>query len=262
MALTVHNVHVHLWDQGTGIPTLFLHGNPDTADLWSGVIAELQTRFRCIAPDLPGFGRSTAPADFDCSLTHWAQFIDDLLAALRITEPINLVVHDLGGNIGLAWAATYPAKVRRLAISNTWFFADYRWHFWARVWRTPVLGELSTRLNNWWLFRHELRRGSPRLTTDHLRRTYAHVTPSMLRMVLRSYRALDPAHMGAWEGRLLALTAQTPTCVLWGRRDPYIPDRFAERFGAQEVVYFPENGHWLPAEAPASVAHKLQLFLA
>jgi pimeloyl-ACP methyl ester carboxylesterase len=262
MAVIVHNAHIHLWDQGTGIPTLFLHGNPDTADLWSGVIAHLQTRYRCIAPDLPGFGRSVAPADFDCSLTHWGHFIDDLLAALHITEPINLVVHDLGGNIGLAWAVMHSVKVRRLAISNTWFFADYRWHFWARVWRTPVLGELSTRLTNWWLFKWELRRGSPQLTTDDLRRMYAHVSPSMLRMVLRSYRALDPAHMGAWEEQLLALTAQIPTCVLWGRRDPYIPDRFAERFGAQEVVYFPENGHWLPAEAPTAIARKLQTFLA
>ena len=60
-----------------------------------------------------------------------------------MTAPIDLVVHDFGGLFGLAWAVRHPERVRRLAILNTMFFPDYRWHFWARVWRTPLLGELS-----------------------------------------------------------------------------------------------------------------------
>jgi pimeloyl-ACP methyl ester carboxylesterase len=65
MAFTVQNVNVHLVEEGSGPPILFLHGNPDSADMWRAVIVSLREQFRCLAPDLPGFGRSSAPADFD-----------------------------------------------------------------------------------------------------------------------------------------------------------------------------------------------------
>jgi haloalkane dehalogenase len=61
MAFTVRGVEVHLRDEGVGTPTLFLHGNPDSADLWDGVITRLRPHHHCLAPDLPAFGRSIAP---------------------------------------------------------------------------------------------------------------------------------------------------------------------------------------------------------
>src|SRR5713226_8944810 len=97
MTLTVRDVQVYLVDKGSGTPTLFLHGNPDSSDMWSGVIVPLSRHYRCLAPDLPGFGRSIAPADFDCSLDNLAGFVDDLMRAIGITQPVNLVVHDFGG---------------------------------------------------------------------------------------------------------------------------------------------------------------------
>ena len=70
--LSVQNVNVHLVDEGSGPPILFLHGNPDSADMWGGIVRRLKGQFRCLAPDLPGFGRSPAPRDFDCSLESMA----------------------------------------------------------------------------------------------------------------------------------------------------------------------------------------------
>jgi pimeloyl-ACP methyl ester carboxylesterase len=91
---------------------VFLHGNPDTCELWDGVIARMETRHRCLAPDLPAFGRSQEPEDFDCSLEGLAAWVDDVAGALRLSQPIDLVVHDLGGFFGLAWAALEaPARL-------------------------------------------------------------------------------------------------------------------------------------------------------
>ena len=73
MVLIVQDVEVYLIDKGAGQPILFLHGVPDTAELWSDVIAHLSSSYRCLAPDLPGFGRSIAPKSFDCSLENRAQ---------------------------------------------------------------------------------------------------------------------------------------------------------------------------------------------
>jgi pimeloyl-ACP methyl ester carboxylesterase len=260
LPLEVQNVNVHLVDLGTGQATLFLHGNPDSADMWDGVIARLSTRFRCLAPDLPGFGRSSAPADFDCSLDNMATFIDGVISAAGISEPVNLVVHDFGGPYGLAWAIEHPERVKRIAVTNTLFFSDYRWHFWARVWRTPGLGELSVLFMNRWLFSWELRRGSPTLSQEHISRSYSHVSPGMQRMVLRLYRATDPENFRGWEQRLLELTGRIPTLVLWGDCDPYISIDFADRFGARQIEHFPDYGHWLPVEAPAEVSEHLLRF--
>lgn len=256
------NVRARLVDQGSGPPCLLLHGNPDTADLWRGVISHLEADHRCLAPDLPGFGASVVTGDLDCSLRSMSAFVDELLAAAGVDEPVDLVVHDFGGPYGLSWAVEHPEKVRRLVLLDTLYFADYRWHFWARLWRTPLVGELTMLLMNRWIFAWELRRGSRGLDPAHVREVYSRVHPAMKKMVLRLYRATDPEVFAGWEERLLALTAEVPTLVLWGGRDPYIPARYAERFGADRVRIFPDCGHWLPVEASEDVGRELRSFLA
>jgi haloalkane dehalogenase len=153
--------------------------------------------------------------------------------------------------------------VRRLVLINTVFFSDYRRHFWARVWRTPVLGELAMALLNRPLFARELQRGGARhIGRAHIDRTWALVTPRMKRVVLRLYRAADPAVFAPWERALPGLVAHKPTLVLWGDRDPYIPAAFAKRFGAAAIVHLPDVGHWPPVEAPAEVAAHMLRHLA
>ncbi|MCG8460911.1 MAG: alpha/beta fold hydrolase, partial [Holophagales bacterium] len=72
MTLPTPGVSTHLEELGApgGEPVLFLHGNPDSADLWSAVIEHLDgTRYRFLAPDLPGFGRSRTDSAFDRRLS-------------------------------------------------------------------------------------------------------------------------------------------------------------------------------------------------
>ncbi len=256
----LHNVDTHLIDRGSGPPILFLHGNPDTAELWRGVISRLADGYRCLAPDLPGFGRSRVTGDFDCSLESMAVFVEELVTAIGVEEPLCLAVHDFGGPYGLSWAIRNPGKVRRIAIMNSLYFAGYRWHFWARLWRTPILGELSMRLMNRWIFNWELGRGSRRLGKEHMRETWGRIHPAMKRMVLQLYRATDPENFRGWEEELHALAGRVPVRVLWGAHDPYIPARWARRLGTGEVRIFDDCGHWLPAEAPARVAEDLGHF--
>lgn len=258
MQRAVHGVDVHLLDRGAGLPTLLLHGNPDTADLWAGVIDQLAGRYHCLAPDLPGYGRSIAPPDFDLALDNMARFIDGLVEAVGIGEPLNLVAHDFGGHYGLAWAITHPEKVRRLAIMNTAFFSDYRWHSVGQLLRTPLVGEVVTALMTPSAIARAMRIGSPGITAAGLR--YAatlRLSPATKRMMLRLYRVSDPMRFVGWEDRLLAVTARVPTWVLWGDRDPYVSATYADRFGARRVCHFAEGGHWLPLEVPEQVAERL-----
>ena len=258
----IGGAEIHVRETGAGQPVLFLHGNPDSGYMWSGVIERMGGGFRCIAPDLPAFGRSGVPTTFDPSLDGMANFLEEIGAAVGISAPVDLVGHDFGGIFGLAWAIRNPARVRRLVLTNTQFFPDYRWHILARIWRTPVLGELSMATMNRAAFGLLMRRGSPSLSEAHLRETYAWVTPCMKRMVLRLYRATDPANFVAWQTGFDRLMRGVPSCVLWGDRDPYIEPRFADRFGAREVHHFAEYGHFLPVEAPGEVAGRLRAFLS
>lgn len=261
MPLTVQNVNVHLVDEGTGTPTLFVHGVADSAEVWSGVISRLKKNYRCLAFDLPNFNRSAGPENFDCSLENMAAFVDGVVSAIGIKEPLNLVVHDFGGPFGLAWAVKHPEKIKHLAIMNTVFFSDYRWHFWARVWRMPLLGELSWKLMSQWIFIQEMKRGSRKLGVEHIRQTFAVITPAMHRMILRLYRATDPENFKGWEDELRKVTARVPTCVLWGDHDPYISKRFAGRFGGA-VHHLTDSGHWIQVEEVDKVAQQLLNFFS
>jgi pimeloyl-ACP methyl ester carboxylesterase len=261
MQLNVNGAAVHAWVVGAGPPTLFLHGNPDTHHVWDGVIARLKDAYRCMAPDLPGFGQSAAPPGFGGELPELARWVQGLVDALHIQEPANLVVHDFGGLFGIAWAIRHPERVRRLAILNTVFFPEYRWHFWARIWRIPLLGELTFALNTRRALALEMRRGSKALPVAYAHRAYDSMTPSMRKMVLRLYRTADPEKFAPWQEGLHNLMASVPACVLWGDLDPYIAPSFAERFGAAEVHHFPNAGHWLAVEQPEIVAGRLSAFL-
>ncbi len=79
--MTMYNVElsrVFVNMKGQGEPILFLHGVPDTSEVWDGAIAAFADKYQCIAPDLPGFGRTQSPQNFDYSLENLAHFIEQL----------------------------------------------------------------------------------------------------------------------------------------------------------------------------------------
>ena len=128
------NIHVTEW--GDGRTVLLLHGNPDSGLMWKEVAQRLGRTCRCVAPDLPGFGHSEVPAGYQPSLDGMADFVEQFVCAASINTPIDLIAHDFGGPFAFAWAVKHPGSVRRVVAINTVFFSDYRWHFWAHVWRT------------------------------------------------------------------------------------------------------------------------------
>src|SRR5262249_8910432 len=147
-----------------GEPILFLHGFPDSAKMWESLIAQLGDQFRCLVPDLPGLGRSVAPDDFVCSLEHMASFIDDLIKAVELPTPLNLVAMDFGATYGLAWAVTYPQKVQRIMIvGGSNFSTRYRWHRDARLLRTPLIGNMALAIMSRSIFVNSLVAKSPAL---------------------------------------------------------------------------------------------------
>jgi pimeloyl-ACP methyl ester carboxylesterase len=228
-------------------PPLYLHGVPTNSDDWL-VFLE---RSGGIAPDLPGFGRSGKPGSLKYTIEEYAQFLERFLDFLEL-ERVSLVVHDWG-SVGLAFAQRHPRRVARLVIINAVpLLPGYRWHRVARVWRTPLIGELMMGSTG----RYTLRRASAEsnfspgpLGEAWLDTVLDHFDQGTQRAILRLYRS-SPSDVLAAAGADLNLLTM-PALVVWGAADPYIPARFGSDYARAlpnaELVEILDAGHvpWL-----------------
>src|SRR5947209_8508626 len=114
-------------DEGEGPPVLFVHGEPTWSFLWRKVIGPVRDAgYRCIAPDLPGFGRSDKPVDIDWyTYDRHVEAIAPLLQELDLRDA-TVVVHDWGGPIGLRLAVEHPDRVSRIVILDTGLFTGHQ----------------------------------------------------------------------------------------------------------------------------------------
>jgi pimeloyl-ACP methyl ester carboxylesterase len=259
MTIEVLGTETYVVDQGSGPVVLFLHGNPDSSDIWTEIIAQVKDKFRCIAPDLPGYGRSDRGKDFDCSVESIEKFISQLLSTLKITESVYLVVHDFGGILGLAWAIRNQTRIKKIIVTNSVFSSEFKWHFWARVWRAPILGELSM-LTPKWIFKLVLGQGSKRLTSQQHGKTIDLFGSRARKTTLLLYRNFSVQTFVEREKELYAMADRVPIKVLFGEHDPYIDPKFAFKFGTKDVSLLKDVGHWVPKEASETVATEMLKF--
>ena len=90
-------------EMGAGDPILFLHGNPTSSYLWRNIMPHLEGLGRCIAPDLIGMGDSEKlddPGPGSYGFVEHRRYLDDLLAAIGVSENVTLVIHDWGSASG------------------------------------------------------------------------------------------------------------------------------------------------------------------
>jgi pimeloyl-ACP methyl ester carboxylesterase len=209
-------------------PVLYVHGVPDSAELWTPFLE----RTGGIALDLPGFGQSGKAAGWPYSLEGYAAFLPAFLDHLGI-DRIRLVAHDWG-----AVALTLGERIERLvAIDTLPLIPGHRWPWVARLWRTPVVGELAMGFTG----RLPLRRLGG-LSAEHADQVLRHFDHGTQRAILRLYRSADGV-----TAPLGAVTA--PALVVWGERDPYLGPEWAERVasalgGETTVETVPGGGHW------------------
>jgi len=218
---------------------------PTNSDDW----LEFLARSGGLAPDLPGFGRSGKPGSRRYTIAEYETFLERFLELAEV-ERVSLVVHDWGA-VGLAFAQRHPERIERLVIINAVpFLPGYRWHRTARVWRTPVLGELAMGSTNRRTLRLISRESNA--TPGPMPQTWQdsvldHFDQGTQRAILRLYRS-SPASVLAGAGTRLG-ELQMPTLVVWGMQDPYIGGRFGQAYAdalgnAAELVELADAGHW------------------
>jgi pimeloyl-ACP methyl ester carboxylesterase len=250
--LRVRGVDTFLYDVGAGeVPTVCVHGNPDSADTWAPLLARAGQLGRVIAPDLPCFGRSerASPAVFDASLDAYVEWFAAFIDALEVPR-YHLVVHDWG-SLAMAAAARRPERLGGLvAIDTVPLSAQYRWHWIARwLWRPPIVGEVGMTVFNRFMIKALTRLQRPgfkALDPDLLDRFQRDLDPGMKRAILRLYRTADRSDLGRHGEGLGALGC--PALIIWGAQDPYV--RVEEMDVLKAALAGPvetrvvDGGHW------------------
>jgi len=244
-----------------------VHGNPGSADDWEGLIAAAAaTGRRALSLDLPDFGETVAPDGFEHSVLGYATWLGEALTELGV-ERAHLVLHDFGGPIGLVWVAMNPDALASITLIDTGILPGYRWHRLARIWRTPVVGEIFQATATRGAFRMLLNRNEPRgLPRDFVEAMYDHYDRRTRKAVLALYRDTDDPGSAAPELTKLLAPRDIPALVIWGEEDAYLPSSYAERqreaFPSADVHMLPASGHWPFADAPETVERLLSQFLA
>lgn len=240
--------------RGDGGPVLYVHGVPDSSDLWIPFLE----RGGGIAVDLLGFGRSGKRADLDYSIAGYDRFLEEFLDHAGI-ERLRLVVHDWG-TAALAFAQRFPERIERLVIvDGVPLLPGYRWHRIARLCRARLVGELSMGAATRWAQRLLSRQGNATpgpMPESYLASVWSHFDAGTQRAILRLYRsapsdALARAGIGLGELRC-------PALVLWGAEDPYLPPSFALAYadalgGGGEHQVVEAAGHWPWIDRPELV---------
>ena len=105
-------------EAGEGKPVVFVHGYLVDHRLWDGVVDNLSSRYRCIAPDWPlAAHRVAMNRDADLSPPGIAKLIADFLTKLELDD-VTIVGNDSGGAISQVLVTSHPERIGRLVLTN------------------------------------------------------------------------------------------------------------------------------------------------
>jgi pimeloyl-ACP methyl ester carboxylesterase len=173
--------------QAGSAPVLYVHGNPTHSEDWLPFLE----RTGGYAPDLPGFGRSGKPADFDYSAEGYGRWLEAYAERVGL-ERFSLVLHDWGA-VGLMLAQSRPERVERLVVIDAVpFLPGYRWHWAARMWRRPLIGELFMGFSTKFGFKQLSKQATPKpgpMPDELIESVWKHFDHGTQRAILKLYRS-------------------------------------------------------------------------
>jgi len=222
---------------------LFVHGVPDTAALWQPLIKAMGLQPDSYkAVDLPGFG-APLPEGFTCTKDAYADWLVAQMEAMN--EPVHIVGHDWGALLVLRAASMRPDLVSSWCVTNAVIDRDYTGHRTARMWATPLLGELvMLGMRNTERLQKGLIEGG--MPASLAQTEVPHIDKTMRQSILKLYRsALGLNFRGAWVDDLANLPPRGQ--LFWGETDPFVDISVAERFSKQWTVPLhvaKGAGHW------------------
>ena len=275
--LDLDGLRYHYLDEGHGEVVVAVHGNPTWSFYYRDLVKALSDDWRVVVPDHMGCGLSDKPSDdeYDYTLSRRIDDFGALMDDLDLAD-INLVVHDWGGMIGLAWAARNLERIKRLVILNSAAFhlpksKRFPWQLW--MVRDTPLGPLMVRGFNAFArgaaslactrkrLSKEVRDGycAPYDSWSDRIATLRFVQDVPLRPGERGYDIVSDT-----AARLDELSDR-PVLVCWGDKDFVFDHHFLEEwlrlYPDAEVHRFPDCGHYILEDASEEIIPLIRHFL-
>lgn len=274
--LDLDGLKLHYLDEGEGEVVVAVHGNPTWSFYYRDLVRDLRVDHRVVVPDHIGCGLSDKPGDdrYDYTMSRRIADFGRLMDELELAE-INLVVHDWGGMIGLAWAVRHPERIKRLVVLNTAAFhlpksKPFPWQL--GLARTP-LGPLMVRgFNAFSRCASHLAVTRKKLSSE-IRDAYCAPYDSWNDRIatLRFVQdvPLKPGDRGydivSDTAARLDVFRDRPVLVCWGDRDFVFDHHFLEVwrqvYPDAEVHTFPDCGHYILEDASKEVIPLIRQFV-
>lgn len=241
---------IHTLDQGSGEVVVFLHGSGNGAcghsNFKNNIPALVDAGYRCIVPDLIGYGYSDKPDDVDYPLDFFVECVQQTLAALGV-ERYTLVGNSLGGAIALGLALAHPASVQRLVLMAPGGLNDLPDYLampgMAAMFALFGAGKTPTEatMKEFFIKAFVV---DPSVVTDEL------VHERFELMKLQNPQVIKTMKVPNLTERLPEIAC--PALTLWGLNENMMPDsgilRLAKGLKNGRMVLVPNCGHWVMIE--------------
>lgn len=258
-----------------GAPALLLlHGFPTSSHMFRELMPRLADRYRVVAPDLPGFGFSEAPArsEFHYSFEHLAEVIAAFADQIGLRR-YALYVFDYGAPVGFRLALAHPEQVTALISQNGNAYEEglsQGWNPIQRYWREPTpehraaLRAFLTPETTKWQYTHGVADASLVAPESYTLDAALLARPGNDEIQLdlfldyASNVALYPQFQAYFRAR------RPPLLALWGKNDPFFLPAGAEAFRRDQPeteVHFYDTGHFALETHVAEIAAEIREFL-
>ncbi|NER14854.1 alpha/beta fold hydrolase [Leptobacterium flavescens] len=254
---------------------LLLHGYPTSSHMFRNLIPQLAEDYHVIAPDYPGFGRSSQPdmADFEYSFDNLAHVVENFLDKLNI-EKYSIYLMDYGAPIGYRIAAKYPERVQSLIVQNGNAYTEGLKEFWdplRKYWKDykvengKPLEAFHSLDGLKWQYTHGVKDVSTispdnwNVDLQHLRRPQNNEIQLALFYDYRTNVPLYPE----WQEYFRKY--QPPTLIVWGKNDHIFPADGAHPYKRDLKnidFHLLDTGHFALEEKGDDIASRILKFLA
>ncbi|HNL11936.1 MAG TPA: alpha/beta hydrolase [Turneriella sp.] len=250
--MEIGGMRVHYTDEGKGEVVLLVHGTAASLHTWQNWVDVLKKDFRVIRMDLPAFGITGPAPDRNYSIDSYVKFLRQFLAELKIKQ-VSIAGNSLGGQIAWHYTAAYPDDVNKMILIDSAGLPRLKGiPMPIRLARMPVISSLALYISPRFLVRNSLKEvyfDSSKVTEELVDRyqTMALREGNRQAFVDRANQLEEDSGKGLER-------IKTPTLILWGRHDRWIPVEQAENFRKKmpwsQVIIYDNAGHIPHEEIP------------
>jgi len=267
------DVELAYTDEGSGETTIiFIHGLGSYLPAWKKNVSVLKEHYRCIAVDLPGYGKSSKNPHSGM-MTYYADIILQFIDKMEL-EHVVAAGHSMGGQIAMVAALTAPEKIEKLILTDPAGFEDF--HPGQRRWFKEIMTPNLVRLTKAEAIENNLAVNFYEMPEDALFMIEDRIAMRSAADFEHYCYAVSQSVTGMVDEPVISKLEQIkqPTLIFFGENDNLIPNRYlnpgstyeiaksgADKIPNSKLVMVPKCGHFMMFEKADVFNEEVKAFL-